>query len=63
MVELPEDPNVVLIVIHDGGRFVSVPVHRSNLLEGDVTFAISQIIERAERDLQSAHSLYRGRTP
>lgn len=59
-IELPENPDVILVIMHDGDRYVSVPVHRECLLEGDIAAAVNQIISRAERDLGSGSRLYRG---
>ena len=60
MVELPADPDMILIVMHNGGRFVSVPVAKSLLVQGDAREAIIAIIKRAELELQTDRRLYRG---
>ena len=61
MVELPEDPGTVLIVMHERDRFISVPVSKQLLVQGDAREAIIAIIQRAELELQAGHSrFYRG---
>lgn len=60
MVELPASPDFVLIVVHDGAKFVSIPVERLLLLEGDAAIIFAKVIERADRDLQADPFPYRG---
>jgi len=60
MVELPADPETVLIVMHNRGRFVSVPVSKQFLVTEDAREAIIAIIQRGELELQTDHRLYRG---
>lgn len=59
-VELPPDPEVILIIVHDRDRFVSVPVDKSHFHEGDTAAVITHVIERAERDLDTTPRIYRG---
>jgi len=60
MVELPDDPDTVLIVMHAHGRFMSVPINKQFLVAEDAREAIIAIIQRGELELQTDRKLYRG---
>jgi hypothetical protein len=60
MVELPADPDVVLIIVHNANGYVVVPLPWSYMTGEDAAIAINDAIEKAKRDLQSNRRLYRG---